>query len=334
MAGIDSSRADVDALQAAVYDVFNGDADGLCALHQLRLAEPRTTQFVTGVKRDIALLQRVPSTAREVTVLDISLDRNLADLQRLLQAGCQVRYIDHHSAAGAFTHPRLELLHDESAKLCTSLLVDRLLQGRYQGWALAAAFGDNLAAQAHELAAACAYSAAQIQMLARLGELLNYNAYGETESDLHLPPLTLYRAMQPYERPLDFVAESPAFVCLSEGLAADLQCMSDLKPVWQNDWACICLLPCEPWARRVSGLLANRLMADPGRRACAVLHERRDGALLVSVRSAIPDARPADVFCRRFEGGGGRRTAAGIDHLPSAAVENFIGTFDRYFKPD
>jgi hypothetical protein len=334
MTGIASHRADVDAWQTGVYDVFNGDADGLCALHQLRLAEPRTAQLVTGVKRDIALLQRVPSTAREVTVLDISLDRNVADLQRLLQAGCHVRYIDHHSAVAAFAHPLLELLHDESPKLCTSLLVDRLLQGRYQGWALAAAFGDNLAAQALELAAASGYSAAQTQTLAHLGELLNYNAYGETEEDLHLPPLALYRAMQPYERPLDFVLESHAFARLSEGLAADLHCMNGLKPVWQSDWACICLLPCEPWARRVSGLLANRLMADPGRRACAVLHERRDGALLVSVRSAIPDTRPADVFCRRFEAGGGRRAAAGIDHLPPAAVENFIVTFDRYFTPD
>ena len=39
-------------------DVFNGDADGLCALHQLRLAEPRESVLVTGVKRDIALVER------------------------------------------------------------------------------------------------------------------------------------------------------------------------------------------------------------------------------------------------------------------------------------
>lgn len=34
-------------------DVFNGDADGLCALHQWRLAHPATNALVTGVKRDI-----------------------------------------------------------------------------------------------------------------------------------------------------------------------------------------------------------------------------------------------------------------------------------------
>jgi len=40
-------------------DVFNGDADGICALHQLRLAEPVESTLVTGVKRDINLLQKV-----------------------------------------------------------------------------------------------------------------------------------------------------------------------------------------------------------------------------------------------------------------------------------
>ena len=41
------------------YDVFNGDADGICALHQLRLDEPRDAELVTGVKRDIGLVARI-----------------------------------------------------------------------------------------------------------------------------------------------------------------------------------------------------------------------------------------------------------------------------------
>lgn len=40
-------------------DIFNGDADGICALIQLRLAYPAEAQLVTGVKRDIVLLSRV-----------------------------------------------------------------------------------------------------------------------------------------------------------------------------------------------------------------------------------------------------------------------------------
>ena len=43
----------------ANFMVFNGDADGICAAHQLRLAGFAPDTVVTGVKRDIALLERV-----------------------------------------------------------------------------------------------------------------------------------------------------------------------------------------------------------------------------------------------------------------------------------
>ena len=66
------------------HDVFNGDADGICALHQLRLAAPRESRLVTGAKRDIELLARVVAQPGDsVTVLDVSLDRNRAGLLRL-----------------------------------------------------------------------------------------------------------------------------------------------------------------------------------------------------------------------------------------------------------
>lgn len=42
------------------FDLFNGDADGLCALVQLRQAEPKDSTLITGVKRDLALVSRVP----------------------------------------------------------------------------------------------------------------------------------------------------------------------------------------------------------------------------------------------------------------------------------
>ena len=61
------------------YDLFNGDADGICALLQLRLAEPRDATLVTGVKRDINLMARIqPEAGDEVTVLDVSMDKNRA----------------------------------------------------------------------------------------------------------------------------------------------------------------------------------------------------------------------------------------------------------------
>ena len=54
-------------------DVFNGDADGICALLQLRQDQPTKSQLVTGLKRDIQLLDDVKvQHGDQVTVLDIS----------------------------------------------------------------------------------------------------------------------------------------------------------------------------------------------------------------------------------------------------------------------
>ena len=91
------------------FDVFNGDADGLCALTQLRNAEPREAELITGVKRDINLLERVTAEpGSQVTVLDVSLDKNRAGLERVLEAGADVFYCDHHFAGDIPDNPRLE----------------------------------------------------------------------------------------------------------------------------------------------------------------------------------------------------------------------------------
>lgn len=102
------------------YDVFNGDADGICALHQLRLHTPAEATLVNGIKRDIELLRRVPDCAADILVLDISLDSNARELRRLLTSGAEVDYFDHHFTELAFSH-----LHcDDSPDVCTSVLVD------------------------------------------------------------------------------------------------------------------------------------------------------------------------------------------------------------------
>lgn len=41
------------------YDVFNGDADGILSLIQLRKHEPKNSILITEVKRNIKLMQKV-----------------------------------------------------------------------------------------------------------------------------------------------------------------------------------------------------------------------------------------------------------------------------------
>ena len=150
------------------FDIFNGDADGICALLQLRLAAPIDAILVTGAKRDVALLDRVAGESGDsATVLDISLAVNRTALQRLLDRGVAIQYFDHHYAGEIPVHPGLEAHIDPDPSVCTGILVDRHLGGRHRIWAVVAAFGDNLTAAARDLASSLALTAQQVAAAAR-----------------------------------------------------------------------------------------------------------------------------------------------------------------------
>src|SRR5436190_23575062 len=101
------------------YDIFNGDADGLCALHQLRLEEPREAELVTGVKRDVALLERIEAQPGDaIAVLDVSMKPNTAALRRALERGARVQYFDHHAVGEIIEHPALDAHIDTSPETC------------------------------------------------------------------------------------------------------------------------------------------------------------------------------------------------------------------------
>ena len=317
------------------FDVFNGDADGICALHQLRLARPRDATLVTGVKRDIALVERVPARpGTRITVLDVSFDANRAAVVAALAAGASVDYFDHHGHCSNHVVPdaaNLRLVWSDAPDICTSLLVDAEVGGRYRAWAIVGAFGDNLVARARTLAAACGYTSAQAARLERIGRLVNYNAYGETLADLHIAPDVLYRALHGYADPFDFVESAPCFDALAQGYDTDNALADATRPVHSGNGAQVYLLPDACWARRVSGTFANRIADDRPDTSFAVVTATGNDRYVVSVRSADPASRPAHEFCERF-GGGGRRRAAGINALPAADVPHFIDAFARQFE--
>jgi hypothetical protein len=311
----------------AHYDVFNGDADGICALHQLRLAYPLDSRLVTGVKRDITLLDRiVAQPGDEITVLDISFDKNRTALLALLEGGARISYFDHHFAGEIPQHPGLETFIDRAPDVCTSLLVDRFLQGRHRIWAVAGAFGDNLHEAARRAAEPLSLSQAQLAALQNLGVCLNYNAYGESVADLYFPPDELYRLLHPYPDPFAFMAEEAAFRQLQQGYAEDMAKAEGIAPEMATESCALYLLPDAAWSRRVSGSFSNRLAQNWPRRAHALLTRRKDG-FTVSVRAPLVSPTGADELCRRFDTGGGRKAAAGINCLPEASLDEFVVQF-------
>lgn len=306
------------------FDVCNGDADGLCAVRQWRLHEPGAATLVTGLKREIELLQRVPCDgADEVLVCDLSMQRNHAALQRLLQAGVRVRYFDHHHAGAVPRHERLDAHLDADREVCTSLLMDRHLGGRFRSWALVGAYGDELGAVADRLAAGAGLDADQRAALQRLGRAINYNAYGESEADVRIAPAELYRVLARWPDPFALLAGEPVIDEIDAQRGDDLQRAMALTPWWCSESARVVMLPDAPWARRVIGCLANELAQAFPAQAQAVLRRRGADRFAVSVRAPRAAAGGASALCEAF-GGSGRAAAAGVDALPAGELARFI----------
>lgn len=314
------------------FDVFNGDADGICSLLQLRLASPAESVLVTGAKRDIALLQRVSAKPGDVvTALDISAADNHQALLALLERGVAVKYFDHHFAGELPTHPGLDAHIDTSPGVCTGILVDRYLAGSQRIWAVVAAFGDNLVAVARDLAASLKLAPAQVLALQDLGDNIAYNAYGDSEADLIMAPAALYLSLRQHADPFRFIRAEPLFTQLSEARRDDLASARKFQPQVAAAKARVYILPDAPWARRVRGVFGNELANASPNMAHAILTPDAQGGYTVSVRAPRGAPTGADALCRQFASGGGREAAAGINHLPSQELPAFIRCFGQAF---
>ncbi len=314
----------------ASFDVFNGDADGIISLVQMRRADPRPdAQLITGRKRDINLLNRVNAGAGDhVTVLDISMRSNIDDLNRILRNGASVFYADHHNAGDMPRHPNLHAAIDTSPEICTALIIDSCLEGAYRAWAVTAAFGDNFP----KIATANATGLdLPLEQLERLGMLVNYNGYGTDISDLHFHPADLYRALAHYDTPIDFLGGSPTvYDKLNNGYEADLHAAKTAKVLDESPTGLILELPDAASSRRISGVYGNKLAQENPNRAHAILTRTGDN-YLVSVRAPLTNRTGADTLCLQFETGGGRAAAAGINALPERDVDRFIDAFIEAF---
>jgi hypothetical protein len=92
------------------------------------------------------------------------------------------------------------------------------------------------------------------------------------------------------------------------------------------------MLPDVAWSRRISGVFGNELANQFPNRAHAVLTLNRQGGYLISVRAPLNNRTGADELCSSFATGGGRKSAAGINHLPKEQLEYFIQCFAEKYR--
>jgi hypothetical protein len=315
------------------FDVFNGDADGICALLQLRQHAPHPkAQLVTGVKRDITLLEQlIDVNNAQITVLDISLDRNRESLETILKQNNSVLFVDHHFAGSLPDAEHFEAHIDPAPLTCTSLIISSFLPGPTSPWAIVGAFGDNLDEPAAQLAHEQGYAKKAIAQLKELGILLNYNGYGTKVEDLFFPPDKLYSLVLGFTDPLVFFADSPALQTLRNGYRHDMDMANSCSPIHEDTACQMFILPETSWARRVAGVYANTLARKNPALAHALATPNSDGSLRISIRAPLENRTGADVVCRQFPGGGGRAAAAGINALPADQLDTFIQTLSRQY---
>ena len=189
------------------------------------------------------------------------------------------------------------------------------------------AFGDNLFAAAEQAAKPLNLSADELELLKLLGTCINYNGYGATVDDLIFNPEDLYHKIKPYADPFDFINNDPAYQQLVNGYHEDMANAAALVPEYETDQHAIMILENEKWAKRVGGVFANQLAQENPDRAHAMLTKDGKGGYVVSVRAPLSNKTGADELCRQFHSGGGRKAAAGINHLPEEEYDQFMAAF-------
>lgn len=312
-------------------DIFNGDADGILSLHQYRLKYPKEAILITGVKRDVSLLRYVREKKNvKITVFDISMEKNISDLQRCLLNLSEVVWFDHHRPGEIPEHKKLTTYINTSPKVCTAILVNQYLKGEYRNWTIAAAFGDNLKEQANDLGKDLELD--QLGLLQELGEAINYNGYGEVLDDLIVQPKVLFEELKHYKDPFEYMKNSTAIQKIIQQKKMDEKTLSKAETLYDSDIGKAVLLPDDPASMRMSGIYSNELVYAESEKAHLILtHLKNQNAYRVSIRAPLDEPRGADQLAGLFPGGGGRSKAAGINSLQKEELKQLFEAFEKTF---
>jgi len=321
----------------ADFDLFNGDADGIFSLLQLRQVDPRPdAERMTGVKRDIKLFPRIVGRAGpgdRITALDISMAKNTDALSQVLNDGAEVFYVDHHQTGTVPQSERLTVITDDAKETCTAYLVDQHLKGAKAAWAVCGAYGDNFQNLAERIAMSHGLDL-PMGRLRELGELVNYNAYGMSVEDLHIHPSDLFEILLNYPGPVEFLDDAHSiFETLQSGHRADWDVAQNARDIDNSDAGQILSLPSGAASNRIGGLFGNALVDEEPGKAFAVLTELGDGSSYrVSIRAPRSRVSGSAADIANQFGGGGRSAAAGIDALSEADLPRFIKAFRNAFS--
>ncbi len=308
-------------------DVCNCDADGLCSILQWRLHEPKESTILALMDAEASLVGRVHTRpGDEFLMCDIPIEPNRSTLLQLLQAGARVQYFNHYVTDEIPYHPGLRATIDACKQTSTSLTVDRLLGGKFRKWAVVGAYGKRTTYAAESLALEMGIGSDTRARLRELGKLISYNACATHERNACIPPSQLYERLSQYRDPLEFLRSESLASELDAARRDDLAKASALAPFWQDENACVYVLPDTPWAHRVACGLDEELAANNPTRAHAFLCDDGKGGFSAKVRVARSEW-PREPSSHGPAAGCERPRLWVIDHLPAGELNHFIQAF-------
>ncbi len=143
--------------------------------------------------------------------------------------------------------------------------------------------------------------------------------------DLHIEPESLFVKLFRYNSPFDLLDDpiSPYFV-LKAGYEEDNAHVSALAPSFSTSAAEVYELPCEAWARRISGVFGNALANQSPDKAHAVITlNGNQSDYTVSVRAPLSNRTGADEVCTQFATGGAAKRRQGLTNYQSTRNNAF-----------
>lgn len=314
------------------YDVFNGDADGIISLHQYRMHFPvAKAELITGVKRDVELLRHMRLVRHSrITVFDISHKTNASHVDGILSNNNRIVWFDHHDTGIIYPSNMFRLTFDTSPDVCTSMLVDDYVDGLYRPWAITGAFGDNLYQQAQTLNPG--FNDEQMNILKEVGETLNYNGYGNEETDLTVHPKDVYVDLSNYESPFEYRNKSSVYDKIYHQKCADHRELEQSEVVHQSTTGQVISLAESMASVRYSGTYSNHLSQQHPQQAFLILTSVDENHYRVSIRAPLDAPSGANMLAGNFDTGGGRSRAAGINKLPKDKLNMLIDLFEHQFS--
>lgn len=317
-----------------VYDIFNGDADGIFSVIQFQKKYPQKTKLITGIKRDIELLKDLePNSDDYLRIFDISMKKNMPYLSGLLKRNIDIIYFDHHDPGNIPLKNNLESYISTSPNACTSLLVSAYLKKEFHIWAIPGIFGDNLSDVALEESKKLKLGYKEIQKLKILGELVNYNSYGETIGDLTVHPKLLLEEIIEYDSPLNVIDNKSSLINeIQEVFTSDYQQAKKSETLYTDENVSVIKMKNHISSNRISGYYSNHIANENPYKAHAIITTNKEKNIKVSIRAPLNKNKGAVAVAKKFPTGGGRERAAGINNLPIEMLDEFIKEFSSFYR--